>query len=650
MVKKMLALTLALFLSLGMLQGCGNSAEEGGAQATSSPSQSAGSGGDISAELTALYDTVSDTSDLPDWTGSGLKLSVWFGHGTGSANRYSASDDVLTPEIKRLFGIEFDDANSFDNGGQDLSSKLAILAATNDWPALGVHVMNKDLIESGKLYDLSELLPKYAPHYYAMMQKIAPRQAVSGYNNSGKIYSVDFLENTVTNMQLLYPDLDLERYKFVAVPQDRLGINTQLYVRDDILKLAYPEAKTQAEIQELYVKNGTFTREDIYDVPVTSKEEALAFFYRIKEVIDANKITEDGKPVYTTYAFSGQDNWALLSSLNTGINGLPNVNYFTYFNVAEKKMKLLFKESFFKDDLLAYNKFVRDGVASEASLIENNEIFRNKLDNGEYAVSYAWNQPDASKLKAMNKPYQYRKVYFDIPQNTSLALNVKEETDLVGKGISIFKDAVKEEELPRILNFLDLMYTEAGCNLLMWGPRSAGLFEESDGTRKFTNKELEDFMVYGVQNDADTKYNLGAFKAWPALEIGILQGGIRNPKYVYDLTKAVRNPETASTFFQSGLLDQQIYSKENVMKTPNIWSYTNEIDKLKQFWDVRGTGFEPLLTRVLAAKTDAEFDDYYQKVVEFADANGLTDDSVAQIDALLKEKYPEDWAALTAGY
>ena len=68
MVKKMLALTLALFLSLGMLQGCGNSAEEGGAQATSSPSQSTGSGeGDVSAELTALYDKVSDTSDLPDW-------------------------------------------------------------------------------------------------------------------------------------------------------------------------------------------------------------------------------------------------------------------------------------------------------------------------------------------------------------------------------------------------------------------------------------------------------------------------------------------------------------------------------------------------------------------------------------------------------
>lgn len=202
----------------------------------------------------------------------------------------------------------------------------------------------------------------------------------------------------------LYDDVDMDKYKYIAIPEERLGVNTQVYVRDDILKLAYPEAKTQDEIEELYLKNGEFTREELYDVPITSKEEAFEFFYKIKEVIDENNITENGKPVYATYAFSGQDNWALLAGLESGINGIPNVDYFTFFNVQTKKIDVLFKQDFFKEDMLRFNKFVRDGVASEASLIENNEIFTNKLNNGEYAISYAWLIPDNAKLEAAGKP------------------------------------------------------------------------------------------------------------------------------------------------------------------------------------------------------------------------------------------------------
>lgn len=651
MGKRLTAMLLCTAMAASILSGCTNEDP-----ASSSPDPSSASNSHTVEDLLEMVDNVEDSSAMPDWEGETLTLRVWNGHGTGDARRDTSSNDVVRPELERIFGIKIDAENSFDNGGQDLPSKMAVLAATNDWPELGQNVMNQDLVDSGKLYDLTELLPKYAPHYYAMLQKASPRSISSGWNGTGKLYNVASFNNTVEAITTLYDDVDMDKYKYIAIPEERLGVNTQVYVRDDILKLAYPEAKTQDEIEELYLKNGEFTREELYDVPITSKEEAFEFFYKIKEVIDENNITENGKPVYATYAFSGQDNWALLAGLESGINGIPNVDYFTFFNVQTKKIDVLFKQDFFKEDMLRFNKFVRDGVASEASLIENNEIFTNKLNNGEYAISYAWLIPDNAKLEAAGKPYRYRKVYFDIEQNTSLGLNEKEEINMSSGGISIFKDMVKEEDLPRVLAFLDYFYTDAGMNLVTWGPRSAGLFEEKDGVRQYTDKELEACMVYGEQNNAELKYNLAGSAvdrqfcgAYLVLELGIRSGGLKNPRYIYDLTQQERQAGSASNFFSSGLFDQQIKS-EGVFKSSHIWNFTNEVEDIKRFWDVRGTGFEPMMTKVLAAKSNAEFEEAYNNMVQYAEENGLTDEALEACNQLMQEKYPEDWAALQGGF
>ena len=606
--------------------------------------------------LAELIGTAEDSSDLPDWDGEILTLRVWEGHGTGAASRNISSDDVVYPELERIFGIKIDSENSFDNGGQDLPSKMAVLAATGDWPEIGMHVMNQDLVDADKLYDLTELLPVYAPDYYEMLQKNSPASIINGFNGTGKLYGINYLGNDAETMTRLNDNVDLNKYKYISIPQDRLGLNTQVYVRDDILKLAYPEAKTQDEIEALYMEKGEFTREDLYDVPVTSKEEAFEFFYNIKKAIDENNIAEDGRPVSTTFAFSGQDNWALLAALRSGINGMPNTDYFTYFNVQDKKVKMMFMEDVFKQDLLRFNKFVRDGVASEASLIENNEIFSNKLNNGEYAISYAWLIPDDAVLKSMEKPYRYRKVYFDIEQDTTFGLNQTEESNMSRGGFSIFKDTVKEEDVPRILQYLNYFYTEPGMKLVAWGPQSAELFTEENGVRKYTDPELEANMVYGERNDADLKYNLASadaekhfLPAYPKLEIGIRAGGLQNPRYIYDLSSAPRQPGNASNFFQSGLFDQQIRSG-GLLKSAFIWNFTDEVEGMKQFWDVRGTGFEPMMTQVLAAKSDEEFETAYDRMVNYAVDNGITDETMDDVNQLMQDKYPDDWATLQAGF
>lgn len=111
------------------------------------------------------------------------------------------------------------------------------------------------------------------------------------------------------------------------------------------------------------------------------------------------------------------DYWSLLDCLG-GVwgwnpNGMqnPDCNYYTYWNKKDQKVDYMYKNPIFKSALQELNKLVRDGVVPQQSLIDNNQNFSTKLNNGLYAVTYAWLVPDESALKKAGKTFRYRKVY-----------------------------------------------------------------------------------------------------------------------------------------------------------------------------------------------------------------------------------------------
>ena len=611
-------------------------------------------------DFLSIVDTVDDTSDLPDWQGKKFNLTYWMGHGTGSASRPKASNDVVSPEVARVTGISVDPDKAFDNASLDVNAKMAILAATNDWPEIGHNVQNVDLVENDKLWDLTDLIPIYAPHIYKMTQMLSPlyEGAKGGFMETGRYYSVQLayggappnLGTNVSIQALVHPDVDYGKFAWISAPPKRLGSQSEIYVRDDILKLLYPEARTATEIEELYLQKGYFDREDLYDIPVKTQEQAIQFFYDVKRVIDENHIEENGRPIYATYIFSGQDNDALLGKILTSFRGLPQAQYFTYFNLKTQHISTLMYEDWWKEDVRTFKNFVRDGVAPQSCLIETNDIFINRMNNGEYAITHSHFKPNEAILKEAGKPYRYRPVYFDIEQDTSYFFNGRGK--VAGGGIiSIFKDKVAEEDLPQLLMWLDYMATDVGMKLTFWGPKSAGLFEDTPDGRRYINKEVEDYMINGVQNDANVKYNLVS-GAWPSIPFfGVSLGGIWNPKYVYDMTKTPREGGQAWQFFESGLFDKQKYSKlQFISKGTGSWEFQDEVPEIKQFRSVKGTGFEPLLTKALAADTDESFDILFAEALQFARDNGFTEEAFLKCDKLLQEKYPYDWNTMIVGY
>ncbi|MBB6735572.1 hypothetical protein [Cohnella zeiphila] len=618
-------------LALTALAGCtdnnkGESGNNGNTSADASP------GAASTAELQPIPTDIKDSSDLPAWTGKQLNLKIWLDHGTGGtyAGARKYKDDPVTNEIARVTGVKIDLDNSFDNGGNSTGAvKMGMLAATNNWPDL---ILDGDemnsLVDNGKLYDLTDLLPQYAPN---LMKKIPQTLStvwdMPNVKQDGKVFMapVSIYENALPE---LYPDLDPADY---PLPHS-MGY---IYVRDDILKKLYPQAKTEQEIQDLYMQKGKFTKEDILDVPIHSTEDFISFLYNIQKL----GIKEGNQEVSPFFVYSGQDNWNLMtmlfSSLYGGSSPGGDNSYFTYWDKTTDHLEWGFKQPYFKDLVKQMNQLLRDGVASKEAMVDPYNVFQQKLNNGLYAVSYGFLAPDNHALAAAGKPYRYRKVFLDIPRNDDKFIFASALPGARTR-VGIFKDAVAEEDLPQVLRWLDFLSSDAGEKLWFWGPRSTGLFDEKeDGTRVYKDKALEAQMVYNKQGTLAQQYGLELSNGsnddrTMSDYISFTGRGRFYPGTWYDKQ---RSPDEADTYFDMGRVERA--PSTDTLK-PNIYSFTSQVPEADKAWKAR-QAFEDALTKVLVAKDDNQFEKLFNDFLATAEKNGYTDELKDKIDAAFRE-------------
>ncbi len=592
---------------------------------------------------------VQDTSDLPTWTGKQLKLVEWYAHGTGMAEHLRAENDVVSPEVKRVTGVELDAENSFDNAQQTIDLKLSLLAASGDWPDIinttGPNQL-QELVKAGKLYDLTDLLPKYCPDLMKIYDPVKfPEimKRITAEVSKDRIFFVPIGAGRELTYEIYKnkPEFSMTRYARIFPPSP-MSDWTKIWVRDDILKKMYPKALTQDEIEALYLKNGSFTKQQIFDIPIRSAKDFAKFLRDMKALIAREGIKENNKPVEVTWAFNGGDNWPVMTCLLPQVYGIPTVDYFQYFDKKVGKIVYTFKQPWFKSMVSDYQKLVSEGVVSKESLIDNSTIFTEKLNSGQYAVSFAWLKPDEAALKAAGKTYRYRLLWPDVTYNYS------QFAELQGPraswyNIGIFKDSVAEEDLPQILRYLNYMASDVGSKLTNWGPRSASLFTEKNGIRTYTDSALEQNMCYDVDNKANVRYNLYSYnlptesyrQAFPPYPVGYA-AGLNHPKYVYPDLK--RSGSAADAFFQPGMIPG--YAREN------RFVFVNRSDFLPDYadqWNLVSKGrdaFENALTATLAAKDSAQFEKLWATMLETADQIGLTDKTLAEVNKIFSDMSP----------
>jgi len=277
------------------------------------------------------------------------------------------------------------------------------------------------------------------------------------------------------------------------------------YIRDDILKKIFPNAKTEAELLALYQQNGKLTYEDINDIPITSLQDFHDALSRIKQL----NLKQGERPVIAASPSANSDVTSLMWSQLT-MSGF----WWQYGSFAWKEDQLVYVQGTpeWKEYIRWYNQAYNEDLLDKEHFIQKDDQRNAKVINGEYATFQGWGPVnDARKLsKEEGRGYGYRMIpmFADMPLENSkqtmqyYGANLK--GDFGGIGLTT---SLKDENIPQVLHWIDWNMSEEADQLRAWGPEGK-FYEGNLSERRFKPeyKELENFLVRGNKGEKDGIY------------------------------------------------------------------------------------------------------------------------------------------------
>jgi len=654
-IKRLFAMALA---SVMCLSACGNNQAKPSTNTSESKTDVSASVSETVQEPEVKYywdmlDEVSDSSELPDWTGEKLEVTIWNAGGSDAVFGTISEDSVVMKEIERVTGITFNADDCFGNGGDTIDAKLPKLVASKDFPTIiygwDIDKALQDLWENGYLADLTEY---YTDGTLDHMLHWLPIEEFDQYvythmrDEDGSYYKLPKVDVRDYCVSVGYtPEgFDPAYYStYGSTPTDQTNIiwTTGLYVRDDILQAMYPDAYSRAELDEIYLENGAFSEEQIFDIGLSSAEEVFDFLYDLQAFLEKEEFVGlDGKPVEVTYGpHTGTDNWGWMFWLPSLTRYFPRSDYFA---VAEKNGEddLIINWAVNSEPTIEFmkslNKLVNDDVIVKDSLVDNQATFDEKFLNGHYAFTYGNN---ASTIDGSSAGWAYRPIWVD---GDAYTINYGFGGLSQRYNYAVFKDSVPEDQMDQLMHYFDFMSSEVGTKLTYWGPASAGLFEEdAEGNRSYVDKELEAAMISNTDSKLPWQYGLVNGSMTDKAFDDFLGCGINAnfvPRYV-SLSKMERQAKDTLKYYNPGTLPGGSF-KENSVKViadQLVYSLGLSVEGINTFWNAR-TGYENQVKKVIVAASEAEFDTQLKALRQFAEENGLTEETLKEYNDLFIEK------------
>lgn len=667
MKRKELTKTIAMLLASCLcLSACGSAVDSGASKESSvstvSTQSTSGSVEEVGTKnYWEMLDEVSDTSELPDWTGDKLEVSIWMAAGSDASFGEITDTNVVLKEIERVTGITFNPDECFGNGGDNIDAKLPKLVASNDFPTLvfGYDITSQlnELYDNGYLVNLTDY---YQNGSLDHMLNWFPLEEMDNLiygamkAQNGEYFLLPYL---TTNSAVGYWDAAgyiPEKYDslywntYQVTPKDSVGQTTAtaIYVREDILKALYPDALTTEEIKQIYVDEGSFTEEQIYDLNFKSAEDFYSLLRDIKELLESGEYAGlDGKEMEVTYGpDTGTDNWQWMTALPRLVKGFTaNTDYFVTSDRSAKDGENLLQYAYLTDKYVEFmkelNELVNEDVIAQNSLVDNAASFKEKYKNGHYAVIYGQMYPEAYTIDGSEAGWQYRPVWINVPTDVDFGGYSALSTPSYW---GIFKNDLTDEQIEQIIHFFDYVNSEVGIKNSVWGPASAGLFEEdAEGNRTYTNAEMAALVYDGENNGASKKYGIDItttterpFNSYPFPSSS--GKTFFTEKYLI-ADKQDRVPEDALKYYNPGLLPGKSMAENSVAvkKGCQLYSLGLSVEGNKQFWAARA-GFENQMKKVIVAKPE-DFDKELNNLIGYAEENGLTEETLKEFNDLFVE-------------
>jgi len=650
--KRMLALLLAMTMCLS-LSACGKSGEEQSSAAQES--EVAEESGDDESQADSgknyweMLDEVSDTSELPDWEGEILEANVWFAFGTDFELGEIYDSNLPFKEVERVTGVRFVSDESFSNKGDSVDAAIPKLVASDGFPTYVKRLeqpttVGRTLYDNGYLVDLTEYIEK---GWLDQVEKWVPREHFDSAwakcrTEDGKYYMIPDPQNLLNYYQGAGYDrdglFDVDYYNnYVQTPFSASGVMSMhtVYVREDILKEMYPDVLSMDEIKQIYVEEGEFTEEQIFDVPLSSKDDFFSMLRDVKGLLDSGNYTGlDGKEMEVTYGPNTDlDAWQLMDALPKMINGFGiGANYVTMMDRNAENESDLFVRSIdndvYKEWIKDLNTLVNEDVIAKNSFVDNAAAFNEKIRNGHYAVIYG-GSIDTFAFTIDGGDWVYRPVWIKEEVNPNFGGTISEALVYAS---GIFNKDYTEEQIEQLVHCVNYLYSEVGVHNFITGPESAGLVTvNEDGTRTITeegfaimqdaNKAVE-YGVYNLSTESASGIN---FWTYPQMDEA---RNLVTYKYTNGVNRADRNPENAYAYYNPGNLPGWSQAENaDVMKTePYAYSAGLVFEEWQKFME-SWSGFNNQMIKVIAASTE-NFDKEYNNLIQFCDENYLTEENV----------------------
>ena len=535
-----------------------------------------------------------------------MDITVWVTQGSDYVPPVTAKDNVVEKWLIDKTRVTV--KNAYGNGGGQWEAVLARLIAGNNFPELvacgggqGPAHFAK-IAEADQIWELTpEMLQKYAPDIW---EKV-PEHMWERMKVNGKIYGIPYNFPVDRSIDPEITDAELEAWGD-PIPSN---MGTSLWIRDDILKMLYPDAKTYDELVALLEEKKAPIGDEIYDVPLESTEDIVKLMRDIKNL----NLTVGDKKVYA-FGYAGADCWVPFARLGPELSGYVGHHYISSWDTEKKEIVLPLLGDTIKETALLQNQLLRDEVIDPESLVHTDAQCKEKILNGQYAIAVlsAVEHPPLinENLAKAGKDFRYRPLYTRVPSQKGY--DVCQQTVSWGESVGILK-AVKEEDLPQILNWMNVQFTDEWEEVRYWGPEEAGLYQDNeDGSRTFKNEELNKKYIYHTESNINPEDCYGLNDACGPFYMKFKRQSKWDPMMYNGVTSYVLVPESGGKLS----VDSE-YRVEPVPAPPaDIWAAEyGSLETVTQFWSSRSQWEDPFKL-TLVAESDEEFNEKWNSAVE----------------------------------
>ncbi len=360
------------------------------------------------------------------------------------------------------------------------------------------YAIKKGLIKEVTRNDLTRYMPGYVGRFkqYGSDVQFAIDENTKriGDNGLGKLWYIPFQFQPTAFPAARIPN-------GFAKPWPNAGF-TGGHFRDDILKMIFPAARTEAELRQLLLdKGGKLTVKDMTDIPITSWSDLYVYLKKVK----ALNLKVGEKPVIPGALVGSSENAASAYwSLTSAVGWLYKGNM-VWRDPLENTTAVYFTPEF-RDQMRWLNRIYDEGLMDPEIFVMKNDQYFAKVGNGEYAV-VNWpfiSMSNASKV-GKERGYGWRTVPYFYPFDMSKISS--KYTRVSFNTIGIFLTSrIKAADWGDVLKYVDYFMTEPSDDLVYWG---APAWSTGTGVnRRFTPeyKDLENWALYGKEGGKDGTY------------------------------------------------------------------------------------------------------------------------------------------------